>query len=137
MKSDASTRVEVSLLNYSVAVAQLQLFLATPIVDDRDRAGVIQAFEFCFELAWKTIKKLAESEGLEVATPVDAFRAGFQMGLIKEKEHSIWLEAKKTRNLTSHTYKQELALQVLESIQSTYLAAFIQLEDRLKQKISN
>ncbi|MEZ4271976.1 MAG: nucleotidyltransferase substrate binding protein [Myxococcota bacterium] len=53
------------------------------------------------------------------------FQAGFQMGLIKEIEHELWLDAKRTRNLTSHTYKEELAAEVLEKIRNDYSKRFL------------
>lgn len=132
MAEDQNRRAEISFGNFSKAVVQLNQFLALPIQDERDRAGVIQAFEFCYELAWITLKKLAETQGLMVSTPIDAFRAGFQMGLIQEKEHSVWLDAKRARNLTSHTYREELAAEVLKKIQSIYAPAFNDLNTRLK-----
>ncbi|MEZ4273581.1 MAG: HI0074 family nucleotidyltransferase substrate-binding subunit [Myxococcota bacterium] len=128
------SRQQIAIDNFSSAVDKLREFLSTPVVDERDRAGIIQAFEFCYELAWKSLKKLAESKGLEAPTPLDAFQAGFQMGLIKEIEHELWLDAKRTRNLTSHTYKEELAAEVLEKIRNDYLAAFEQLRQRLSKE---
>ena len=50
--------------DYSQALARLREVLATPAENDLDRAGCIQYFEFCFELAWKTIKVVGESQGL-------------------------------------------------------------------------
>jgi nucleotidyltransferase substrate binding protein (TIGR01987 family) len=128
-----SERFKTSLQNFSSALSQLTTYLSTPVIDDRDRAGVIQAFEFCYELAWKTLKKLAETKGLEAPTPIDAFQAGFQMQLITEAEHSVWLEMKQSRNLTSHTYKQELALTVFDEIQSKYHKALTELEQRFQK----
>ncbi len=38
--------------NFAKALARLREFAALPIANDRDRAGVIQAFEFTFEQCW-------------------------------------------------------------------------------------
>ena len=45
-------------------VATLDRFLQEPVETERDRAGVIQAFEFCYELSWKSLQEIATSEGL-------------------------------------------------------------------------
>lgn len=63
------------------------------MITERDKAGAVQAFEFCYELCWKTIKKLLEAEGLEVGTPKDAFRKAATSGLITDPE--IWFEFQK------------------------------------------
>jgi Nucleotidyltransferase substrate binding protein like len=62
--------------NAETALAALQAFLATPVKTERDRAGVIQAFEFTFEAVWKLIKHVAEGEGLPAESPRRALMAG-------------------------------------------------------------
>jgi len=46
------------------------------VKDDLDRAGIIQYFEFCFELSWKTLKKILSFKGELVSNlgPRDVFR---------------------------------------------------------------
>lgn len=41
------------------------------MLDDRDEAGAIQAFEFCFELAWKMMKRFLGERGQETGSPKD------------------------------------------------------------------
>lgn len=73
--------------------------------DDRDQAGAIQAFEFCYELAWKMMKRVLESRGQEVGSPKDTFRKAALEKLIDDPE--LWFEFQLKRNLTSHTYEQD------------------------------
>jgi nucleotidyltransferase substrate binding protein (TIGR01987 family) len=73
------------------------------------RAGVIQNFEFTFEMSWKFIKR-----ALEIYFDIDAeqpraelFRLAYENSLIKNAE--LWRTYNKARNLTSHTYDEENA----------------------------
>lgn len=95
--------------------------------DDRDQAGAVQAFEFCYELSWKTMKRILESRGLEIGSPKDTFRKAALEKLIEDPE--IWFEFQKKRNLTAHTYEQE-NLKLIVSI-------FDQFSDELKKLIVN
>ena len=45
-----SEKVKRSIENFELALKKLNEYLSTPVVSDRDRSGVIQAFEFTFEL---------------------------------------------------------------------------------------
>ncbi|MCB0357645.1 MAG: nucleotidyltransferase substrate binding protein, partial [Bdellovibrionales bacterium] len=75
--------------------------------NDFIRDSVIQRFEFCIELAWKTTKKIM---GTPTSAPKDIVR---EMGQNNYIEHvDKWLLAIDMRNLTSHTYKEELAERV-------------------------
>ena len=58
-------QAEVILKDFAAALARLEEALATPTDSDLVRAGCIQYFEFCFELAWKSIKIFATEQGLE------------------------------------------------------------------------
>ncbi len=80
------------------------------------RDGVIQRFEYTFELAWKMLKRYLEEYGLERVdslTNRDLFRVGHEQGLLRDAE--AWLNYMKSRNLTSHTYDQATAEAVYRS----------------------
>lgn len=72
---------------------------------EQEKAGAVQAFEFCYELAWKLMKRVLESRGLDVGSPKDTFRKAFDEGLIGDPE--LWFEFQKKRNLSVHTYNEE------------------------------
>lgn len=90
--------------NLKQAFGQLESYLSEPAKTDRDRAGVIQAFEFTFEQFWKAFQKVAGAQGLEANSPRQALQAAFQIRLIESMEENVWLEMLKDRNLTSHVY---------------------------------
>lgn len=80
------------------------------IFDEQDRAGAIQAFEFCFELSWKTIKRILMQKGIEVRSPRDAFREAASNQLINDP--TVWFQFIDKRNLTSHTYDEVVAIEI-------------------------
>ncbi len=73
------------------------------MVTDRDKAGAVQAFEFSYELAWKTMKKVLEERGQKTGSPKDTFRKALEEGLIDDPE--LWFDFQEKRNLTVHTYE--------------------------------
>ena len=78
------------------------------------RAGVIQYFEFTYELSWNSIKRwLQENRDPSItvgATRRHIFRIAAREGLIHDPKG--WMEYTNARNLTSHTYKEEIAERV-------------------------
>ena len=72
--------------------------------DDRDKAGATQAFEFCYELSWKTMRRFLQERGVEVNSPEETFRKAALEGIIKDPE--IWFVYQEIRNLTVHTYEE-------------------------------
>ncbi|MGM0600201.1 MAG: nucleotidyltransferase substrate binding protein, partial [Candidatus Rifleibacteriota bacterium] len=75
---------------------------------DLEEQGLIQAFEFTHELAWNTLKDFLVSRGEQnLFGSKDVSRAAFKKGLLKNGQ--IWMNMIKSRNLTSHTYNEEVA----------------------------
>lgn len=75
------------------------------LTSDKDKTATVQAFEFCYELSWKLMKRVLESKGLEVGSPKDAIRTAALNRLIDDPE--VWFEFQKRRNLTVHSYNKE------------------------------
>ena len=78
---------------------------------EQERAGTIQAFEYCFELSWKIMKRLLEERGRIANSPREVFRMAALEGFISECD--IWFDFLKKRNMTVHTYNQNEAEEVL------------------------
>lgn len=94
--------------------------------------GLIQGFEYTHELAWKTLKDFLEAQGImNLYGSRDTTRAAFRNGLIENGE--VWMDMVDKRNLTSHTYDEETAAQVVDAICTTYFAEFEGLLARLQQ----
>lgn len=113
--------------NFLNALKSLEEALLLPIVTDRDTAGTIQMFEFCYELSWKLLKKKLEDEGSIATTPKDVLTKSYQMKLIDDE--AIWLEMIKDRNLSVHTYNKLLADELVERVQNKYINVFRKLKN--------
>ena len=96
------------------AVERLRQALAEPESAPLAIDGTIQRFEFTFELIWKVLKLLLAHEGIEAATPRRAISEAFRTGVITDEP--TWLAMLQTRNLTSHSYDESLALVVYRSV---------------------
>ena len=95
--------MSASLTEFKKAVAQLELALKQP-KNEFLRDSVIQRFEFCVELAWKTSRRIM---GTATTAPKDVVREMAAGAYVSDVE--IWLRSIDMRNLSSHTYKEDLA----------------------------
>lgn len=86
------------------------------------RDATIQRFEFTVEAIWKFAQLyLRQKEGVDLASPKGVFRACFQNQIIlKEEDCKLALEMVDDRNLTVHTYNEELAIKIYSHIPSYY-----------------
>ena len=123
-------RSKISLKNFDKALAALSVSVATPAVEPRDLSGIIKDFEIVYELTWKTLKKFLEEQGHETTSARDVFSKGFQLSILESQEP--WLEMIADRNLTVHTYDENLASQMVSRIKNVYVVCFVQLQKKLK-----
>lgn len=95
--------------------------------------GLVQRFEFTFELAWKLIKSYADFQvtDKEIMGSRDAFRWAFDNGLITDCQS--WMEMVKRRNDTSHTYDEATATEVVQLVKSTYFQFFVDLFNKMEK----
>jgi nucleotidyltransferase substrate binding protein (TIGR01987 family) len=79
-----------------------------------------QRFEFTFELFWKTIQRLLAREGVEARSPKAALREAYRLGWLDDEAR--WIKLLEDRNLTSHTYRELLALEIYSRTPAHYAA---------------
>jgi len=99
-----------------------------------DRDGVIQRFEFTFELCWKTLRLFLINEGIITKSPRDALVEGFRFGLIKNEK--VFLDMLEDRNQTSHIYSEDFSEQVYNRISTQYIQPLKKLSDKIKKSAS-
>lgn len=103
------------LENLKNALKSLKDSINPPCLNDRERDGAIQRFEFTFELSWKTIRKYFILTGLEMSIgPKIIFREGFREGLILDFEN--WYKYLEARNNMSYLYNGLLTDEVFSII---------------------
>lgn len=118
--------------NFSKALKQLNKFIEKGKLNELEKQGLIQAFEYTFELAWNTIKDYFEAQGeTEIHGSRDAFKLAFNRGIIEKGE--IWMDMIKSRSLTSHTYNEEVAEKIASDIEKFYVAEFTALHEKFEQ----
>jgi nucleotidyltransferase substrate binding protein (TIGR01987 family) len=127
-----SNDLEVMVETLIRAVARLREGVAKR-GSDLERDGVIQRFEYTFELTWKVLKAyMAEAGGVSVMFARDCFREAFRRGLIRDE--AKWLDTIRLRNLTSHTYREAVAEEVVRELPEL-VAMYGDLADSLKERI--
>lgn len=77
-------------------------------LSELERQGVIQGFEFVYELAWNVLKDYLQEKGyVGLIGSKDATRTAFKNDLLDDGD--VWMDMIKARNLSSHTYNTETA----------------------------
>ncbi|MEX0968141.1 MAG: nucleotidyltransferase substrate binding protein [Bacteroidia bacterium] len=119
---------------YKKALSQLEKFIDKGTLNELEQQGLIQAFEYTFELAWNTIKDFYEYQGEEgIQGSRDAFRMAFRRELIANGD--AWMEMIKSRQLTVHSYNEETANEIAEQVQDSYIHEFMKLRSSFEEII--
>lgn len=97
------------------------------------RDGVIQRFEFTFELSWKALKEHMEDLGASgLQFPKQVLKEAYRGGLISNEK--VWLSMLDARNMTSHIYNSDQAAKILAAIRDEYTAELLSLVPLFKAK---
>lgn len=111
-------RWEQRLDSYHKALARLAEIVGASkkrALNEFERDGLVQRFEFTHELSWKLMKAYAEYQGYDgIGGSRDATRKAFEMSLISDGQS--WMDMIKSRNETSHNYDGSMADDVVDSI---------------------
>ncbi|WP_247236556.1 nucleotidyltransferase substrate binding protein [Telluribacter sp. SYSU D00476] len=128
-------RWQQRFINFNKALTKLG-----EVVENRKEAlseleteGLIQRFEYTFELAWKTLQDLLRYKGyINIAGPNPVLEQAFKDGYITDAEG--WKRMKKSREPSSHTYDPETAEEIAESIKDTYYKLLRSLSTKLAEE---
>ena len=101
-------------------------------LNELEEQGMIQAFEFTHELAWKLMKDYFVDQGnTSITGSKDAIREAFKQGLIVDGEG--WMDMIRSRNLSSHTYDEKTAQEIVKNVTGTYAVLFESLMLKMSQ----
>lgn len=99
------------------ALSKLHEAVVKETLSEIERDGLIQRFEFCFEIMWKCGKDyLREVEGLDAASPKAVIRMLRDVQIFSDEDAVFALEMVDARNLTAHTYDETMAANLVEKI---------------------
>lgn len=119
--------------NYEKAFLLLERALTIASPSEVERGGIIQFYEMAFELAWKLMKDYLEHLGYTVNSPRDAIKQAFQIGILDDGQ--LWMDALSDRTLTTHTYDENKAIEVVAKIRTDYFPALQQLYRGLSSEL--
>jgi len=123
-------RLVQRVIEFQSALKRLHEALIAPETD-LVRDAVIQRFEFTYELAWKVMKLWLESKNIDVRNPKDSLREALTQGLIDDGNG--WSDLHEQRNLTVHTYNEEMAINVYTKLIERGPVLFDALDRRLQE----
>ncbi len=107
------------LENLEKANSQLQKALLQIEFNDLEREGLIQRFEFTFELAWKTLQEYFECNGHEeVKGPRKVIKQAFADNFILDGQG--WINMLKSRHESVHTYNEPSIIKIFDDIKNVY-----------------
>lgn len=112
--------------SYQKALGQLRKFIDKGELNELEEQGLIQAFEYTYELAWNLLKDYFEAQGeTNIHGSRDAFRLAFRRQLVADGE--TWMAMVSSRTLTSHTYNEEVAKKIAGDVFARYYPEFVRL----------
>ena len=116
-------RWEQRFHNFNKAFLQLEKFIGRKQLNELEEQGLIKSFEYTYELAWKTLQDYLKHTGVtDVIGPKPVIQQSFQSGYIRDGEG--WMRMIEARNLTSHTYNEEVAARISSGIKDEYYQLF-------------
>lgn len=120
-------------INFNKAFGQLERFMKKEKLNEMEAQGLIKAFEYTYELSWKTLQDLLKEKGYsDIVGPKPVIEQSFQDGYITDGKG--WMRMHTSRNLTSHTYDEETAGEIIESIRNEYFYLLTCLKERLEDE---
>jgi len=135
---DEDIRWKQRFQNYKKALVTIKNAVelaASRELSDLEKQGLVKGFEFTFELAWNVMKDYLEEQGItDIIGSKNAVRHAFNKGLIEDGQ--IWMEMIKGRNVSSHTYDEETAENLLNKIINNFYDPFIVFERKMETLVN-
>lgn len=104
-------------------------------LSDLEQEGLVQRFEYTYELAWKTMKDYLECSGIVIdeVTPRNVIKEAFAANIIDDGQ--LWIDMLQHRNKLSYVYDSNVFKEVLEVLASKYIFGITKLYEWLNKRI--
>lgn len=128
--SEAIDYIEEELKNNDFEIENKEV---EDVLEEIIKEGLIQRFEYTYEMAWNVMKDYAIYQGnTEIGGSRDAIRFAFSINLIENGD--MWMDMIKSRIKTSHTYNEETANEIYLKIINEYHFAFLNFQKVMEEK---
>ncbi|MDG5471335.1 HI0074 family nucleotidyltransferase substrate-binding subunit [Jeotgalibacillus sp. ET6] len=118
------------------ALGSFQQLAMLDQMNEIERDAAIQRFKNSFEACWKAAKEfLYNVEGIDVGSPKGVIRSCREVNLLQEDETTLGLKMVNDRNLTVHTYNEEVAI-LIQSNLTTYYHLLEKWMEQIRARIS-
>ena len=119
---------------FKKAFLKLKEFVDTDNGSEKDRGAIINAYQYTFELWWKTLQRyMQQQEMLDELGPGSVIRTAFQYQIIDNG--SQYMAMLKDRNLITHTYKEDVAEDIYLNIKEEYIKILEEFIENFDKKI--
>ena len=127
MSSDIRWKQRFQNFDRAFALLRQALEHGPTALSPLEKEGVIQRFEYSFELVWKTVKDFLEAGGLVISpiTPRQVLKDAFAAKVLTDGQ--VWIDMLDHRNLLSHTYDLSVFEKAVDAIAARYLPAMEEL----------
>jgi len=114
-------RLQERIISAKKALASLQKLVVIEQPNDVEGDALIQRFDFTFEASWKAAKQyLYDIEGIDIGSPKGVIRSCREITLFDHEETILALQMVNDRNLTVHTYNEEVAIKIHMNIKTYF-----------------
>jgi len=124
--------IEIAVKNFTDALEKLTEGVEEA-QNELDRDGVIQRFEFTFELSWKALKLILEYEGFDCRSPRSCIKEAFRRNIIVDSE--LYLDMLEDRNRSSHVYDEQTSVEIFEHIKKGYVNKLSEMGDKFQRYV--
>lgn len=112
--------------NYKKAYSQFNKFLSKKDLNELEKQGLVQSFEYTHELAWNLMKDFLQYEGIQnLIGSRSTTREAFNKGIISDGQ--TWMNMIESRNKTVHLYEENILNDELDKIINQYAILFQEL----------
>jgi len=133
-----NTRTKQRFENFSKAFLLLKTGMGKNAnkLSDLEKEGIIQRFEYTFELAWKTLGDYLEYSGytIDEKTPRNIIKIAFNANIIRDGEE--WINMLANRNIMSHQYNFSQLEKVINDLENTHLKILEDFYNFLEKKLN-